>query len=143
MLTTHAVTESSASLNNPYESSFAKVTPEPSESKPRVVRWRLVPTILLAVLGGIGLLLGLGFGGMSAYNLVFIFGNNEIRDFVLTEKPSALITLIFGPVVCVCWGCLWLYSSSCFWNRRWRVATVMFILGAAALGGVMSLPLPR
>ena len=138
-----AVAESFASLTNPYESSFAQASPGPPENKPRVVRWRLAPTILLGVLGGIGLLLGVGFSGMSAYNLVLIFGNNDLREFVLTEKPSALITLVFGPVVCLCWGCSWLYSSRCFWNSRWRVATFMFIFGAAALGGMMNLPLPR
>ena len=138
-----AVAESFASLTNPYESSFAQASPGPPENKPRVVRWRLAPTILLGVLGGIGLLIGVGFSGMSAYNLVLIFGNNDLREFVLTEKPSALITLVFGPVVCLCWGCSWLYSSRCFWNSRWRVATFMFIFGAAALGGMMNLPLPR
>lgn len=130
-------------MTNPYESSFTEASPGPLEIKTRVVRWRLVPTILLSVFGVIGLLLGVGFGGMSAYYLAMIVGNNELRDFVLTEKPSALITLVFGPVICVCWGCSWLYSSRCFWSRRWRVASFMFILGTAALGVMMNLPLPR
>ncbi|MCU0718778.1 MAG: hypothetical protein MUC83_03670 [Pirellula sp.] len=130
-------------MTNPYESSCAQESPGLPEVKTRVVRWRLVPTILLSVFGGIGLLLGVGFGGMSAYNLILIFGNNELRDFVLIEKPSALITLVFGPVICLCWGCSWLYSSRCFWSRRWRVATFMFILGSAVLVGMMNLPLPR
>ena len=139
----HVVKESSASLTNPFESSFAQPTPELPKSKPRGVRWRLAPTILLGALGGIGLLLGIGFGCMSAYNLALILGNHELRDYVLTEKLSFLFTLVFGPIVCVCWGCSWIYSSSCFWNRRWRLATFLLIFGAVALAGMMNLLVPQ
>jgi hypothetical protein len=135
--------ESITSLTNPYESSFTQATPVLPEAKAGGVRWRLAPSILLGVFGGIGLLLGIGFGGLSVYNLVLIFGNTELRDFVLKEKPSAFITLVFGPVLCLCWGCSWLCSSCCFWSRRWRKATIVLIFGTLALGAMMILPLPR
>jgi len=34
-------------------------------------------------------------------------------------------------------------SSSCVWNRRWRLATFLLIFGAVALAGMMNLLVPQ
>lgn len=95
---------------------------------------------MLGVLGLIGLLVAIGCGVLSSYNFVMVFRDSELRKFVWATKPSTFVFLVLFPVVCLVWGSSWLYSSRCFWKQRWKLAIVMFAIGAASLFAMVNLP---
>jgi len=119
---------------NPYASPQAELTLPDSSSegdpaaKPKLLRWRLIPTVLLVIFSGTWLL---GSFGMIVEALVHLIRNGTTEPL---NGPGVLYELLCAVGVGFV-GTVWAYSALACWRCRWWRAVLTTIFGYAFAAG--------
>ena len=118
---------------NPYKSPQADISREaglnkagaPPPEKRKTLRWRVVPSALLWLFGGIFVVCGISF------LITFLFR-------ALSNHPDDALEILLGIAISISWlfwGIAWCVGSHMIWRRRWLVATLAVGFGVACLVG--------
>lgn len=118
---------------NEYDQQAPQVAGEWQQQR-RPTRWRLIPALMFAVLGGVMTLVGLWTGAMILKIVYECFFDPELMDYSFNDATRRNF-LIFMPTTQLGWGLSWVYASVGFWRCRWIRALV------AVGGGVLCMAL--
>lgn len=126
-------------MSNPYEPSRESSTVESSGQSSRLVRWRLAPTLFFGTLGAVGTAVAILLLIACVPNIVRMWNDVEFRNYIFERKMGEFGLLLLSPPLTALWGISWLFSAKCFWQRRWKMASSMVIIGVVSLAVLISL----
>jgi xanthine/uracil permease len=99
---------------NPYESPAGI---ESIRLAHRILRWRLIPTAIIGLLGAVSFVFGMIAVGIMIY--VLVTRQNAQPPLLMI----AACTLYLGI------GIVWIIAARCFWRGRYRTAIAATIVG--------------
>jgi hypothetical protein len=117
---------------NPYASPKCQRVGAAASTRRRL-RWRVIPTTLLYLGGGGGLILSLEMVGLALWMMLF----DRERDLFVPRfvgHPLASATLLVIPVLAASYGCLLIVAARRCWRGvrgDWWLAGPLTILGLA------------
>lgn len=123
---------------NPFQSPSPSATAEsPLADRPSIfIRWRVVPTSILGIVGSLALVLGaIGFC-LDIYRIYFANWFAEgTQSSTFTYYPNK-VRMILQSLEILTLGGFWLVAAVVFWRNQLARGTLYFLIGLIAMGGL-------